>query len=86
MTSSSPTSSLNSLPDAEAIAELRNQASAQGESVEVSFPSANGDTKRFVVSPRGTCVVLQNTREDSFNPSVAPEEVAAALREDSADA
>jgi hypothetical protein len=86
MTSSSPTSSLDSPPDAETIAELRNQASAQGEAAEVTFPTANGDTKRFVVSPRGTCVVLQNTREDSFNPSVAPEEVAASLREDSADA
>jgi len=86
MRSSSPASSLDSPPDAEAIAELRNQASAQGESVEVTVPAAEGDTKRFVVSPRGTCVVLQNTREDSFNPSVAPEEVAASLQEDSTDA
>lgn len=86
MTPSSPASSLDSPPDAEAIAELRTRASAQGEAVEVTFPTADGDTKRFVVSARGTCVVLQNTREDSFNPSVAPEEVAASLREDSADA
>ncbi|MFB6280007.1 MAG: hypothetical protein ABEK75_10930 [Salinibacter sp.] len=86
MMSSSPASSLDSPPDAEVIAELRTQASAQGESVEVTFPTADGETKRFVVSPRGTCVVLQDTREDSFNPSVAPEEVAASLRENSADA
>lgn len=83
MTSSFPASSLDSPPDAESIAELRNKASAQGEAVEVTFPTADGDTKRFVVSPRGTCVVLQNTREDSFNPSVAPEEVAASVRAES---
>jgi hypothetical protein len=79
MTSPSPGSSFDSPPDAEAIADLRNQASAQDESIEVTFSTTDGDTKRLVVSPRGTCVLLQDTREDSFIPSVAPEDVAASL-------
>lgn len=86
MPSSSAASHLESPPDAKLITELRDQASAQDESVEVTFPTADGDTKRFVVSPRGTCVVLEDTREDSFNPSVAPEDVAESLREESAEA
>ncbi len=44
------------------------------------FPDADGDPKRFVVSPRGTCVVLTNLREDSFNPSETAEDIASALR------
>ncbi len=72
-------STLSAPPDAELIADLREQAAAQGKSVEVTFPSTDGETKRFVVSSRGTCVILANTREDSFNPSVAAEEIASAL-------
>lgn len=72
---------LDAPPDADQIATLREQADAEGESVEVTFPAADGTTKRFVVSPRGTCVLLADTRDDSFNPSVAPEEIAASLRE-----
>lgn len=72
---------LDAPPDADTIADLREQAAAQGESVEVTFPAADGDAKRFVVSPRGTCVVLANTREDTFNQSVAPEDIAASLQE-----
>ncbi len=68
-------------PDAETIADLRDRAATRGGSVEVTFPAGDGDTKRFVVSPRGTCVVLADTREDTFSRSVAPEDVAAALRE-----
>lgn len=86
MPSSSAASQLESPPDAETISELRTQASAQDDSVEVTFLTAYGDTKRFVVSPRGTCVVLGYTREDSFNPSVTAEEVATSLRGTSADA
>lgn len=71
---------LDTPPDAAQIAELREQAASEEHSVEVTFPGADGDPKRFVVSPRGTCVVLTNLREDTFNPSVAPEEVADALR------
>lgn len=72
---------LDTPPDAAQIAKLREQAASEDHSVEVTFPSADGDPKRFVVSPRGTCVVLTNLREDTFNPSVGPEDVAAALRE-----
>lgn len=72
-------SNLDAPPDAEYVADLREQAAAQGESVEVTFPSPDGETKRFVVSPRGTCVLLANTRKDSFNPSVAAEDIASAL-------
>jgi hypothetical protein len=79
MTDSVPT--LDALPAAAQIADLRRRAADEGDAVEVAFPAANGETKRFVVSPRGTCVVLTNLREETFNPSVAPEAIAAALRE-----
>ena len=72
---------LDTPPDADRIAALREQADAEEKSAEVTFPAADGTTKRFVVSPRGTCVLLANTREDSFNPSVAPKEIAASLQE-----
>lgn len=72
---------LDTPPDAAQIAELREQAADEERSAEIVFPGADGETKRFVVSPRGTCVVLTNLREDTFNPSVAAEDVAAALRE-----
>lgn len=75
------TESLDVPPNAETIADLREQAAAQEKSVEVQFPATDGETKRFVVSPRGTCVLLQNVREDTFNRSVAPDEIASALRE-----
>lgn len=81
MTDQPDVPALDTLPDAETIADLRDQAAARGESVEVTFPTADDTTKRFVVSPRGTCVVLADTREDTFNHSDAPEDVAAALRE-----
>ena len=73
-------STLDAAPNAEVIASLRDQAADRGESVGVTFP-ADGDTKRFVVSPRGTCVLLNDTREDTFNRSVAAEKIAAALQE-----
>lgn len=73
-------SKLDAPPNAETIASLREQAADRGESVGVTFP-VDGDMKRFVVSPRGTCVLLNNTREDTFNRSVAAEEIAAALQE-----
>ncbi len=72
---------LDAPPDATRIADLREQAAAEDRSVEVTFPDADGDSKRFVVSPRGTCVVLTNLREDSFNPSEAAEDIASALRD-----
>lgn len=78
---SDPAPALDTPPDASQIADLRERAADENHSVEVTFPSADGAPKRFVVSPRGTCVVLTNLREDTFNPSVAAEDVAAALRE-----
>jgi len=84
---SKPTSlsDLDSPPDAETVSELRNRALDRDESVKVRFPTSNGETKRFVVSPRGTCVVLNDTRTDSFNPSVGAKEIAEALRGESKD-
>lgn len=79
MTDSVPT--LDAPPAAAQIADLRRQAADEDDTMEVTFPDADGETKRFVVSPRGTCVVLTSLREDSFNPSVAAETIAAALRE-----
>jgi hypothetical protein len=67
-------------PDADTIADLREEADRLGDSVGVTFPTPDGARKRFVVSPRGTCVLLNDTREDTFNRSVGAEEVAAALR------
>lgn len=81
MTDSQHAPALNAAPDANAIADLREKAEDRGESVGVTFPAANGETKRFVVSPRGTCVVLDEMREDSFNHSVSAENIATALRE-----
>lgn len=85
MTAPSSLSDLSSPPDAEDIAELRTQASNRDDSVQVHFPASNGETKRFVVSPRGTCVVLNDTRTASFNPSVDAEDIAEALRDASSD-
>lgn len=73
--------SLEAPPDADAIASLREQAADREKSVGVTFPASDGETKRFVASPRGTCVLLQDTREDTFNQSVSPEDIAAALRD-----
>lgn len=71
---------LDSVPDAEIIEELRNEAGASEESVAILFPSTEGPPKHLVVSPRGTCVVLDETIDESFNPSVSAEEIATALR------
>ena len=68
-------------PDADTIAELRERAGNRGESVGVTFPAPDGSRKRFVVSPRGTCVLLNDTREDTFNRSVDAEGIAAALQD-----
>ena len=79
MTDSPP--SLDTPPDADQIADLREQAAEEDRSIEVRFPDAGDEPKRFVVSPRGTCVVLTNLREDSFNPSVTAKDIASALRQ-----
>lgn len=72
---------LSAPPDAKTIADLRDEASSRGTTVGVTFPTPDGARKRFVVSPRGTCVLLNDTREDTFNRSVEAEEIATALQE-----
>jgi len=81
MTDSANIPALDSPPDAARITALREQAAEEGASVKVTFTGPDGDTKRFVVSPRGSCVVLQDMREESFNPSVSAEDVASALHD-----
>lgn len=71
---------LDAIPDDATIATFREEAADQDASIEATFPTAEGDTKRLVVSPRGTVVLLNNVSEESFNPSVAPAEIAEALR------
>lgn len=68
-------------PDSDTITELRDKASSRGASVVVTFSTPDGDHKRFVVSPRGTCVLLSDTREDTFNRSMDTDEIAASLRD-----
>lgn len=81
MTDSTDVSTLDGPPDAAQIADLRDRAADEDASIEVHFPAADGGTKRFVVSARGTCVILSDLREDSFNPSVTASDIADALRE-----
>lgn len=79
MTDTIQTTELQSIPDAATIADLRTRASEKGQSVAVTFPAEDGERKRLVASPRGTCVLLNDVSEDSFNASVGPDEIAAAL-------
>jgi len=71
---------LDALPDESTIAGFREDAADQDASIEVTFPTSDGETKRLVVSPRGTVVLLNDVSEDTFNRSVAPGEIADALR------
>jgi hypothetical protein len=71
---------LEAIPDESMIADFREEAADQDASIEASFPASDGDTKRLVVSPRGTVVLLKNVSEETFNRSVAPAEIADALR------
>ena len=70
---------LDASPTAAQIAEMREKAAAEGESVQAVLPTDADVPKRLVVSPRGTCVLLQDTREESFNPSVDAADIAEAL-------
>jgi len=67
-------------PDASTIADLREEAAAQDVSIEATYPVADEDTKRLVVSPRGTVVLLNDVSEETFNQSVSPSEIAEQLR------
>jgi len=71
---------LDAVPDESTIADFRDEAADQEASIEATFPVSDGDTKRLVVSPRGTVVLLNDVSEETFNPSVAPGEIADALR------
>lgn len=71
---------LDAPPNADKIARLREEAAEREESVGVTFPTPDDVEKRFVVSPRGTCVLLNDVRKDSFNPSEEVEDIAEALR------
>jgi hypothetical protein len=71
---------LDVAPDDSTIASLRADAEADDVSVEVSFPAANGEKKRLVVSPRGTVVLLNDVSEETFNPSTSAADIADALR------
>lgn len=72
---------LDHLPDASTITSLREQADADGVSVEAHFPVASGEEKRLVVSPRGTVVLLNSVSEATFNRSTSADDIADALRE-----
>lgn len=72
---------LDTIPDASTITSLRDEAQTEDVSVEAHFPSADGENKRLVVSPRGTVVLLNNVSEDTFNQSKTAGEIAQALRE-----
>lgn len=74
------TTDLDSIPNADTIAELRTRASEKGQSVGVTFPSPEGERKRLVVSPRGTSVLLNDVSEETFNRSVEADAIADALR------
>jgi len=71
---------LDAIPDAATIADVREEAAQQDASIEATFPTPDGETKRLVVSPRGTVVLLNDVSEETFNPSVAPDEIAETLR------
>lgn len=72
---------LDEVPDTEAIATLREQAETKDEAVGVTFPTSDGTQKRLVVSPRGTCVLLTDVSEETFNQSLSAAEVAEALKQ-----
>jgi len=72
---------LDTPPSADTVADLRDEADRRGEAVGLTFPTEEGARKRFIASPRGTCVLLSDTREATFNRSVDADEIAAALRD-----
>jgi len=71
---------LEAPPTADQIASFRSTAADEGRSIEVTFPTDDGE-KRVVVSPRGTVVLLNDVSEETFNQSDSAEEVASALPE-----
>jgi hypothetical protein len=75
---SSVSETLDHAPSADEIASYREEASQQDDSVAVRYPHDDG-ARELVVSPRGTCVVLENnTSNDALNPDTATTDVAEA--------
>jgi uncharacterized protein with von Willebrand factor type A (vWA) domain len=80
MSTSAESRALDQLPDADLVSSLREEAAAGGESIEVTYPSPDGNQKRLVVSPRGTVVVLTDVSEATFNRATAAPDIAEELR------
>jgi hypothetical protein len=75
---SSISETLDHAPSADEIASYREEALQQDDAVAVRYPHDDGP-RELVVSPRGTCVVLEdNTSNDALNPDTAPTDVAEA--------
>lgn len=80
MTEADPDIILDDAPTADDIDQFRAQAEDRDDSFIAAFRNAEGEERYLVVSPRGTCVILdENYSEDSFNPSKSADEVAAAI-------
>jgi len=80
MSTSAEPRTLDQIPDTDTISSLRDEAEAEGTSVEVTYPSPDGPEKRLVVSPRGTVVVLTDVTEATYNRSASAADIAEQLR------
>jgi hypothetical protein len=75
---SSVSETLDQAPSADEIASYREEASQQDDAVAVRYPHDDGP-RELVVSPRGTCVVLENnTSNDALSPDAPTTDVAEA--------
>lgn len=79
MTDSVQRTTLDAPPTPEEIQDGRETAANQDTSVELRFPT-EAETKRLVVSPRGTVVLLNDAvSEETFPPSESAEAITTAL-------
>jgi hypothetical protein len=78
MTASVQRTTLDAPPAADRITTARQTAADQHVSVELHFPVGD-HSKRLVVSPRGTVVLLNGVSEDTFHPSTSAQDIAGAL-------
>ncbi len=80
MDQATPDLILDAPPDAALIEQLREQAQRSGESVVVTFGDAHQQPLYFVVSDRGTCVLLdEHVAIQTFNRELDAGQVAEAL-------
>lgn len=80
MMEANPDVTLDAPPAVDTIEQYRKEAEERGDSFIAAFPNAEQEQRYLVVSPRGTCVLLDaNYSEDTFNPSVSAEAVAEAI-------